>query len=59
FKILIMKKSILNFGKALNKAEQQTINGGSMGASCLELGLDTEGCMLPDAKKQAFYFKCC
>jgi hypothetical protein len=23
-----MKKSILNFGKALNKAEQRTINGG-------------------------------
>ena len=23
-----MKKSILNFGKALNRAEQQTINGG-------------------------------
>ena len=28
FKILIMKKSILNFGKALNKAEQQIIKGG-------------------------------
>ena len=28
FKTLIMKKSILNFGKAINKAEQQTINGG-------------------------------
>ncbi|MCD8399747.1 hypothetical protein G1K66_01840 [Tenacibaculum finnmarkense] len=24
-----MKKSILNLGKALNKAEQQTINGGN------------------------------
>jgi len=24
----IMRKSILNFGKALNKAEQQSINGG-------------------------------
>lgn len=28
FNNLIMKKSILNFGKALNRAEQQTINGG-------------------------------
>ncbi|PKH50671.1 hypothetical protein CXF68_08165 [Tenacibaculum sp. Bg11-29] len=26
--IIIMKKTILNFGKALNKAEQQSINGG-------------------------------
>ena len=26
-----MKKSILNLGKALNKAEQQTINGGNGG----------------------------
>jgi hypothetical protein len=26
--ILIMKKSILNLGKALNKAEQKEINGG-------------------------------
>jgi hypothetical protein len=26
--ILIMKKSILNLGKTLNKAEQKTINGG-------------------------------
>ncbi len=26
---LIMKKSILNLGKALNRSEQQTINGGN------------------------------
>tara|TARA_B110000238_G_C15771496_1_gene287788 strand:+ start:88 stop:309 length:222 start_codon:yes stop_codon:yes gene_type:complete len=28
--ILIMKKSILNIGKALNKAEQKEVNGGLM-----------------------------
>ena len=28
-----MKKSILNLGKALNKAEQTEINGGVMAAS--------------------------
>ncbi len=28
--ILIMKKSILNLGKALNKAEQKLINGGGL-----------------------------
>jgi len=27
----MMKKSILNIGKALNKAEQQSINGGVIG----------------------------
>jgi len=26
-----MKKSILNLGKALNKAEQKEVNGGSLG----------------------------
>jgi hypothetical protein len=54
-----MKKSILNLGKALNKIEQKQINGGAIGVSCLELGLDAQGCMLPSAQKQAFYFKCC
>ncbi|WP_157821877.1 hypothetical protein [Tenacibaculum sp. Bg11-29] len=29
-----MKKSILNIGKALNKAEQQTINGGYAPVGC-------------------------
>jgi hypothetical protein len=31
-----MKKSILNFGKALNKAEQKSINGG--GKQCCAMG---------------------
>jgi hypothetical protein len=31
---LIMKKSILNIGKALNKAEQKEISGGSRSISC-------------------------
>ena len=29
-----MKKQILNLGKALNKAEQRTINGGASGKCC-------------------------
>jgi hypothetical protein len=29
-----MKKSILNIGKALNKIEQKSINGGGFGGSC-------------------------
>ena len=29
-----MKKSILNLGKALNKAEQKEVNGGIGGSSC-------------------------
>jgi hypothetical protein len=29
-----MKKSILNIGKALNKAEQKEINGGATGRAC-------------------------
>ncbi|WP_272151309.1 hypothetical protein [Tenacibaculum aiptasiae] len=29
-----MKKSILNLGKALNKTEQQSINGGFSGGAC-------------------------
>jgi uncharacterized protein VirK/YbjX len=32
--ILIMKKSILNLGKALNKAEQKSINGGYPALPC-------------------------
>ena len=54
-----MKKSILELGETLNKVAQKKINGGAMGASCLELGLDPQGCMLPDAQRQASYFKCC
>lgn len=50
-----MKKSILHFGKALDKAEQQTIQGGS---SCPQIDPDkctrcggfplTNGCCLGD-----------
>ena len=32
-KFYIMKKRILNFGKALNKAEQKQINGGGRGGN--------------------------
>ncbi|TYQ00338.1 hypothetical protein C7447_101950 [Tenacibaculum adriaticum] len=32
-----MKKQILNLGKALNKAEQKQVNGGTMLASCSDL----------------------
>ena len=39
-KILIMKKSILNIGKALNREEQKQINGGGIctqqGSRCCE-----------------------
>ncbi|CAL2076088.1 hypothetical protein [Tenacibaculum sp. 190524A05c] len=31
-----MKKNILNFGKALNKIEQKTINGGGRAIPCFE-----------------------
>ena len=31
-----MKKSILNIGKALNKAEQKTVNGGKGGIRCTD-----------------------
>ncbi len=31
---LIMKNSILNLGKALNKVEQKEINGGRFGGQC-------------------------
>ena len=54
-----MKNSILNFGKALNKTEQQTINGRGMEVSCEELGLIGSGCMTTGAMNQAFYSKCC
>ncbi|MCT4699673.1 hypothetical protein [Tenacibaculum haliotis] len=33
-----MKKSILNLGKALNKVEQKTINGGGIITKCTNLG---------------------
>ncbi len=33
-----MKKSILNLGKALNKAEQKQVNGGNSGRSLLSNG---------------------
>ena len=33
-KFLSMKKQILNLGKALNKAERKSINGGSAGIFC-------------------------
>ncbi|WP_272150220.1 hypothetical protein [Tenacibaculum aiptasiae] len=36
-----MKKSILNIGKALNKVEQKTINGGSHIVMCTA---DASGC---------------
>ncbi|CAM1350215.1 hypothetical protein [Tenacibaculum crassostreae] len=59
-----MKKSILNLGKALNKAEQKIINGGYMHATCEDLGWndntcyqcqwDFESCWL-----QSGYKKCC
>ena len=41
----IMKKQILNIGKALNKAEQKQVNGGTMLASCADLykGLNCNG----------------
>ena len=38
-----MKKSILNLGKALNKAEQKTVNGGQVfGGPCFEWCADPE-----------------
>ncbi len=47
-----MKKSILNLGKALNKAEQKTINGGGWPTNekdCLLCGGEWGGvlCSLP------------
>ena len=44
-----MRKSILNLGKALNKAEQKVINGGAMLASCADLykGLNCNGYVIP------------
>ena len=45
--ILIMKKSILNLGKSLNKAEQKTITG-SFGP-CGKCGIMTpRGCFYPN-----------
>ena len=32
-----MKKQILSIGKALNRAEQKSINGGSLGGTCKAL----------------------
>lgn len=41
-----MKKQILNIGKALNKAEQKTINGGHMLAAPCRGGKDMDtGCL--------------
>lgn len=50
-----MKKSILNFGKALNKAEQKTINGGNEegnndgpnGRGCYEGPVTNVNCISP------------
>jgi hypothetical protein len=52
--ILIMKKSILNLGKALNKAEQKSINGGR-GAEC-GIGYSWDSCVMKciTNRKQTF-----
>ena len=39
-----MKKSILNLGKALNKAEQTKINGGENECGFISLGLPIKEC---------------
>ncbi|WP_299889783.1 hypothetical protein [uncultured Lacinutrix sp.] len=57
-----MKKSILNLGKTLNKAEQKAINGGGMGMSCEELGWNETTCANgwdPEGQPDSNYFKCC
>ncbi len=40
-----MKKSILNLGKALNKAEQKTVNGGKTQDLCTNCGYYTPNMM--------------
>jgi hypothetical protein len=49
-----MKKSILNLGKALNKAEQKSINGGR-GAECGK-GYSWDSCVMKCVtnRKQTF-----
>ena len=39
-----MKKSILNLGKALNKAEQKSINGGAGGCNHMALCFSQSDC---------------
>jgi hypothetical protein len=48
---LIMKKQILNIGKALNKAEQRTIKGGAL--TC-----GVEGGTCPPSGPYGNYFCC-
>lgn len=49
-----MKKQILNFGKALNKAEQKTINGGGMIECSYENAIDDcgTGFWCPDSTRR-------
>jgi hypothetical protein len=41
---LIMKNQILNLGKALNKAEQKSINGGRMALMCKDVCQSNSDC---------------
>ncbi|WP_103071256.1 hypothetical protein [Aquimarina sediminis] len=59
-----MKKQILDLGKALNKAEQKTINGGYMPATCEELGWNEYTCNYVQMHNGGMstdpnYAKCC
>ena len=56
-----MKKSILNLGKALNKANQKQINGGKMEATCEELGWNEVSCanVGPEDQPDYNYQRCC
>ncbi|TDQ23966.1 hypothetical protein [Tenacibaculum caenipelagi] len=60
-----MKKSILTLGKALNKVEQQQINGGYIEATCEDLGWNSYTCNRCEwdydssCWLQSGYRKCC
>ncbi|CAL2112281.1 conserved protein of unknown function [Tenacibaculum sp. 190130A14a] len=57
-----MKNQILNFGKALNNAEQKKVNGGKFEMSCAEANWTPYTCELAQQNPPMYdtmYRKCC
>lgn len=62
YKTNIMKKSILNLGKTLNKTTQKEINGGYIMPTCSDLGWNSYTCSLAENEPPIYdkwYRKCC